>query len=545
MKKVYLSLIFALSAASAAFGAEPYTIANSAILGFSPDNSVAAGQIGGSVFYFDLKNGGQPLVFAGNEEGTVGYNLGMGNFIGNNIILTDRTQYGASAWRWSDARGLEGGRWTTLNPDELLLGLGLPNGVVPDGSRICGTVATGQGFGTNDENVTMTVPCIWDLIDNSYVRVPLPYNPTDYAGYAPQYITATNISADGKIIVGQSVSHNGFLIEQLVYRCNDAGEWSHESPFADLINPNKLVLPEFPEGEAPAIPMPEAFLDQKGSEEYTAALELFQQGLGEEPDPANYLTPDSIAAYNRQVDIYNAWATKANAWYTVNHQILEESTSMAFNQTAISPNGRYFVCSAGHSLATPDGEINHIYVPMLYDLEKGTRVEIPTDQSILVTAVSNLGDIIGYDRVSDIDFGYALPAGAAEWVPLEKYIVDRNPELEGWPEKNLIHRIPVEINDEGDISEELLTVTGMPIVSPDFSHISLVAYHFWEDAPDEFYGLYCSTIIDLGSDRNSIKSVVASAGADGNRIYDLQGRPVAKPFRGGIYISNGKKFIIK
>lgn len=544
MKKESLSLFLALSAASVSFATEPYTIPSSAIIGFSPDNSVAAGQLGGSVLFYDLKTGGQPLVFAETEDGTVSYNLGVGNFIGNNIILTDRSQYGSSAWRWNETRGLEGGRWTALNPDDKLIGLGLPNGVVPDGSRICGTVATGQNFGASDEDATMTVPCIWNLVNNSYERVALPHNPLDYADRAPQYITATNISADGNIIVGQSVSHNGFLVEQLVYRCNEAGEWSYESPFADLINPNKLVLPEFPEGEAPAIPMPEAFLDQEGSEEYLAALELYQQGLGLEPDPADYLTPDSIASFNRQVEIYNAWAIKAKAWYDVNAQILEQSTSMAFNQTAISPNGRYFVCSAGASLATPDGEINNIYVPILYDLENRTRIEIPTDQSILVTAVSNLGDIIGYNRMSDIDFGYALPAGAAEWVPLEKYIVDRNPELQGWPEKNLIHRIPVEINDEGDISEELMTVTGMPIVSPDFSHISLVAYHFWEDAPDEYYGQYCSTIIDLGSDRNSIDSIPASAPGSDNRIYDLQGRPVANPTR-GIYISNGKKFIIK
>ncbi len=544
MKKNPMLLGVALTFAAAAFAAEPYTIADAAILGFSPDNSVAAGQISNSIYFFDLKNGGQPVVFAENEEGTVGYNVGVGNFLGNNIILADRAQYGASAWRWSEARGVAGGRWTALNPDEKHLGLGMANGVVPDGSRICGTVATGESFGANDEDVTMTVPCIWDLVDNAYERTPLPYSPLDYAGYAPQYITATNISADGKIIIGQKVSHNGFIVEQLVYRQDESGNWSCESPFADLINPNKLVLPEFPKGPAPAIPMPEAYLDQQGSEAYEAALALYQQGMGEEPNAANYLTPDSIEAFNRQVEIYNAWATEANAWFEVNNQILLESTSMAFNQSAISPNGRYFVCSAGHSLATPDGEINTVYKPILYDLQTGARVEIPTDQSILVTAVSNLGDIIGYDRVTDIDFGYALPAGASKWVPLEKYIVDRNPELQGWPEKNLVHRVPIVINDDGDIAEELLTVTGMPIVSPDFSHIALVAYHFWEDAPDEFYGFYCSTIVDLAGDRNSIDSVQAAPLPSSDRIFDLQGRPVANPAR-GIYISNGKKFIIK
>lgn len=543
MKKIFIAGSSLAIAVLPVFAADPYTIADAAVLGFSPDNSIAVSQIGSSVYFFDLNNGGNPLAFYESEEGDVGYNVGSGNFVGNNTILVSRIPQGASAWRWNSTRGISSGRWSALNAQELQTGLGSPNGVTPDGSRIAGNVATGESFGAQDVG-TMVVPCVWNLTGNTYERVALPFDPVDYAGFAPQYVTANSISADGNHIVGQKVSNNGFLCEQLLYSRNAFGEWSCTSPFADLINPNKLKLPDYPEGESPAVPVPENYLDPEGREAYDEAFKLYQEGMGDEPDAANYLTPDSIDAYNRQVDIYNEWAVKFNEWNEVNIRILNESICFVFNQCYVSPNGRYFVCSAGRSFLSPDGEISDVYVPVLYDIENGCRIEIPEDKSILVTGVSDLGDIIGYERVTDIDFGYALPAGATEWVPLEQYIVDRNSELAGWPEANMMHRIPVIINDEGDIQERDMIVTGMPIVSPDFSHIALTAYHFWEDAPDEFYGRYCATIVDLGSNRSGIEAPEATAVETGAQLYDLQGRSVAKPCR-GLYISRGKKIFVK
>lgn len=543
----HLFALCTIGIAASAFAVDkPYIIPDAVILGFSPDNTVAVSQISSSVFFFDLESDEAPLIFSESEDGLTGYSIGNGNFVANNTILITRNIQGPSAWRWSQTRGVHNGRWSTLNSSDDNSGMGGPNGVTPDGNRICGNMATGVQFGTTEDG-TMVVPCYWDYTDGSFIRTALPYSTKDYCGMAPQYVTALAISDNGKTIIGQSVSNNGFLCEYLIFSQQADGTWKCTSPFADKINPNHLTLPEYPEGEAPAVPSPETFLDEEGRAAYDAAYQAFQNGQGEEPNPADYLTPEGVAAYNAQVDISNAWVEKYNAWREVDLQILNESDSFVFNQGSISPNGKYMVGSTSVSYIDQNDNLFSVYKPVLYDIENGTEVTIPTDKSILVTGVSDLGDIIGYERNSDIDFGYALPAGATEWMPLEQYVVERNPELADWVEENWKHEVQVIVDEEEGIVEmQELYITGLPIMSRDFSLLSTIAYTFWTDGPDEYYQRYCSSIVPMGSTRSGIQAVNADVNANANAAwFDLQGRRYDAPSAPGIYIHNGSKVIVK
>lgn len=529
----------------------PYIIPDAVILGFSPDNRVAVSQINNTVFFFDLESDEAPLIFSESEDALVGYNVSSGNFLSNNTILVGRKQEGSSAWRWNPTRGVHNGRWYTLNDPQTDPGIktemGSPNGITADGTRVCGTYATGASF-ASDDGATMVIPCFWDYKDGSYTRTMLPYPDKDYSGMAPQYVTAVAISDSGKTIVGQSCSNNGFLVEFLLYKQDADGNWTYTKPFADLVNPNNLQLPEYPSDESPAVPSPEAYLDEEGKAAYDAAYEEFMKGLGEEPDVTKYLTADSIAAYNAQVDLVNEWVKKYEAYRAVDLQILTDSESFVFNTVSISPNGKYFCGSAVRTYVIDElGSTYSVYTPYLYDIEKGCKVEIPTDRSVLLTGVSDLGDLIGYERLYDVDYGYALPAGATEWQPLEQYVVDRNPDLADWVKENWEHEVQVIVDEEEGIVEmQRVFITGVPIPSRDFSHISTAAYTFWTDGPEEYYQRFCSWIVPFGNSRSAIDEVSAGTAAKSDGAYfDLQGRRMATPAASGIYIHDGKKVIVK
>ncbi|MDE5660602.1 MAG: hypothetical protein K2I28_06910 [Muribaculaceae bacterium] len=547
MKKHLLPVVALGIASTASAFNNPFIIPDAAIMGISPDNRTGVSQVLGSVFFFDLDNPTNPLYFSESEDGTVSYSVGNGNFVGLNTAAIGRLAEGQSVWKWNPSKGVANGRWYSLNQTPPPGGMGTPNGTVPDGSRICGSQGTGESF-DSDTGASMILPCYWDVDGNSYTINMLPYPTEDYSGRPPMYITAISISDDGKTIAGQAMSNNGFLVEVLLYHQGEDGKWTMTSPFADLINPNNLVHPPYPEGEAPAEPAYESFLDDESLAAYHAALADYQNGIGEEPNVIKFMTVEAINAYNAYVDVVNAWKIKYNAWAETDLQILIDSSSFEYNSACLSPNGKYLACSSVNTYITPEGDQFSVYTPYLYDIESGSRMEIPSNKSVKITAVSDLGDLIGYSREYDVDYGFALPAGADAWLTLEDYVVERNPDLADWIQENWNHQVQVIIDEEEGIVEmQDVYITGMPVVSRDFSCLSTAAYVFWIDGPEEYYGRYCSWVVPLGGPRSAINELTDGASkADGdNAFYDLQGRRHAAPSASGIYIHKGKKLVVK
>lgn len=545
MKKQLAGLSVLLLAATASAVENPTIIPDVVVYGISPDNKHAVGEVGYTVFFFDLDDWQNPKIFSESEDGTVGYSVGMGNFISNSSALITRTGQGASAWCWNTDGSITAGRWRSMNLTASSTGLGSPNGVTADGSRACGSMSTGSAFG--EENHTYVTPCFWDFDGTSFTRTELEHPQTDYAGLAPQYITALCISDDGATIIGQIVSNNGFLCEYVVYRRGADGTWSYVKPFDDLVNPDKLQYPEFP-GESPSVPTPESYFNDAEKAAYEKALEEYQNGDAEEPDAKDFLTdPAGIEAYNAACDTYNDWVKKYEAWQEVDQKVLMQSISFLFNSGAISPNGKFFCATASKTyMDTQTGELFDIYEPVLYDLTKMERIDVPTDLSIAVTAVSNEGDVVGYVRDADIDFGYFLAAGAKEWQPLEEYVVERNPSMAQWVEENWKHSIEVIIDEEEGISEYRdMYITGIPFMSRDFTVLSTAAYAFWTDGPEDLYNRYHSNVIYLDVEASSIAEVESAADSTDNAWYNLQGRRIEHPTAPGIYIHGGKKTLVK
>lgn len=552
MKKQIIGLLAFAAATSAAAFDNPSIVPDLQIHGFSPDKKACAGAIMNTAFIFDMNDLTHPKIFSESEDGLVGYSLGHGNFMSNSSALINRKEFGPSAWCWSPEGSILNGRWRTVEAEFPLTGLSSANAVTPDGSRVCGNISGDSQFG--EDNVTYAVPRIWEFDGTTFTHLDFKYPTTDYAGLAPQYITALAMSDNGNTIIGQIVSNNGFLCEYVVYKQEENGTWTYFKPFDDKVNPNKLVLPEYP-GEGPAVPMAESYLTPSEKEAFDKAMQEYENGQGEEPDAEDYLKdPDARAAYLAAIEKYNEWGKRFEAYDNVDKQIIMQSISFCFNMGAISPNGRYFCASAVKTFSNPDGSTYDVFEPVLYDLEDMKQVKIPIEApdqpgyalSVRVTGVSDNGDVIGYERMSDIDFGYVLKAGASQWMPLENYIIERQPSMASWIEKNWRHTVEVLVDPEEEIYEyQDMIITGLPMVSRDFSIVSTCAYTFWSDGPEELRNRYISYVLDLDREASSINEVSAGNGAITGDWYNLQGIKIAEPSHCGIYLRGGKKVLVK
>lgn len=537
MKKYNIAVFSVLAgcALSASALDAPMVVPSSMVFGISPDKTVAVSNYYGSIMFFDLVRGGDPKIFSENPEGTVSYSTGIGNFVGNNTICASRgTAYGASAYLYG-ASGVASGRWYALTePSET--GIGGTNGVTPDGSRLCGIMPTGVSIGIDTDGI-MAVPAVWSRTGNTFTRTMLPLpEGGDYMGMSPQYVTAVCISADGRTVVGQLRSNNGFINEILLYRQDDAGNWSVTKPFEALVNPNHREFPEYPGDDVTAVTI-DMFMTEEQFEQYANAMDAYNADPTgkEEPRPQDFMTPEQIAEYNAAVVPFLEWLKKYEAFDAVDRKVKDESVSFVFNGVALSSNGKYIATSGESGYYDQNFQFHGILTPYVYDIEKGTWTHTE-GRSISVTGIGDDGTAIGYERTSDIEFGYALPLGASEWVPLEKWVVDRNPELADWVEQNWKHEIEVIIDEEEGITEyQDMYITGMPFANADLSMISTITYCFWNDAPENLRNDYVSYILPLES-QSAIDEVQAAEGTGPAEFFNLQGVRMQSEPANGVYL---------
>ncbi len=536
MKKTLLSLCWLSASVLACYADEPRFIPNSYITGFSPNNKVAVSEMYGNVTIYDLESG-EEILYEASEDGMYYYTAGVGNYMSNNSICLNRGEmFGSSAFLYG-ATGVANGRFFTISND-VVAGMGAANGVTADGTRYCGNNPTGVEFGI-DATGTMIYPCVWDRNGNTFTRTVLPCPTVDYAGLAPQYVTALSISDDGKTVIGQLVSNNGFLIEFIVYSQDENGEWSYSKPFDHLVNPNNYELPEFP-GDGPSQALPNEFMSEDVYNQYLEDLAAYYSNPTdgvEAPKATDYMTAEELAAYQEALQPYLDWLAKYDAWETIDMQIRSESISFEFNLNALSPNGRYLASSTSTSKFVGLTRVQ-TYQPFLYDIVE-KRIIVNGGSDIRVTAVSDNGDVLGFTRdlYTSEDYGYVLPAGATEWMPLEQYVVERKPSLAQWVEDNWKHEVEVVVDPDEFITEfQTRYITGLPFISRDFSMLSTVFYPTWENTnPDVMSDWYNTCIIDL-SDESGIEEIENAANSNAPvEYFNLQGVRVSEP-QNGVFI---------
>lgn len=518
MKQLLLSLALGAMAFGTAHaeGAEASAMGGFVGMGISNDGNFMVHEAYGTIYVYDKKNN-QAYSHASTND--TEYIIGNGNFL-TDTVFVGASGYGVPAiWRAGSWRRLA---VSAADP----AGIGMANGISSDMARICGNASTGAGY-SMDEARLMYYPCYWDRRGTSANygnQTALPFPSKDFMGITPQGVTALCVSDNGKLIAGQVVSGIGFIHDLILYRQNEAGEWSYSTPLSRLINPNKLELGPYPE-EGPAYPSPETFMTDEELAAYKEAFEKYTNDPETYPDPtyAEFMTPEEIAEYNAASDEYNKWAEGFNKYYDVLTEVLNDSPDFVFNLVQMSPSGEYIALSRQQVLRDANGEQFSLYTPYLYNTITDEVKVFGEDINVIVTDVNNDGDILGYDLAGDAELGYVYKHAQDKWMKLGDYLTERAPSLADWVAKNWMHNVEVVVDyttNETDFVD--LEITGKPFASRNWNHFIAYAYDFWNG---EFANNYVSYIIDFTGDQSAI-STPETAGALPVDIYDLNGRHV-------------------
>lgn len=534
--KILLSglLVLAVGSLSAQTVGEPLVLEEFYAQKISPNGKYIYSDTGqGEVLIYNLET---------NEWNAI-YDAALGN---GNSLTNDGIGVGSA-----------GGRAAIIKGDETIRLSGFArypysnvHGISYSGNRITGVVGNPGSSGTDDDANQMYLPFVADIDADGNCSEPilLPYPDKDFFGLSPQYCSATWISKDGKTILGQLIDYSGMFLQPIIYRENEAGEWSYSLPTKSMFNPENIDLPPFPgEFDYSREPNPLEYMDPAQREEYLEDYDWwttegrFDQELY--PEPANYMSDENaekyIEAYDAYVDYIYEYNEEADPFYEARNAIFATSISFVQNAAAMNTEGTIAALTSKETVASA-------YEP----IEKcGTCIIDLTDDSVSILAtkyndifteqVLNDGIILGSTPMSAYVASYVYVPGAEDYIPIEDYLSLKNPEATEWMKENLMHDLYV---DNGGVqpyaaATGLSMLSGLGAASDDFSVYSgsVTAYMFHETLyylTYIFKGLETTGVMSLPAEHNYSIKVMADGTIDITgqiadlRIFDLSGRKV-------------------
>lgn len=537
MKKSLLFGMAALAAIPASAGIEPIDLPGWQVSAVSPKGNWVASEIYGSVQIADLVN---EKVFTFDSEEGEGYFIGNGNAINNAGIAVGHTPFQSAYFK--------NGAWTELNvphPDYP----NCANAISADGTRICGYVGLSP-LTLEDTKVPMAVPAVWTLQSNGeYGDVEiLPYPAFDYFNRVPQYVMLNCISDDGKTIAGQVTDYSGFYVYSIIYKLGDDNKWTYVIQNEELLNPNHLVLPEWP-GESPEPPVAENYMTEEEIEAYNAAYEAaIEAGDWDNiPQYADYMTPENAAAYQAACDAYEteiaAYLVKFDAYMEVYNQIMEDGKPMVMNNVCMSPDGKTVLMMSMKSDFDPETWTETFSGGIIAINSTDNSYEIYPDNMMSPTTITEDGTIFGAirDEIS-VPQGMVIKPGEKNPISLLDYVSEVYPSTAQWMKENMYHDTEV-LNMETWEFETIedYPFIGYPVCS---SNGSLAATHiengwdFSETAPYTF-----SYILPLSANA-SVEGITYDGDSEA-RWFNLQGLQIDEPTTGiAIKVQNGKSIKI-
>lgn len=536
-KMLILSGLSAISLAVLAEVPEPKVIEDAIISSISPNGTYAVSQGLASLRILNLVTGEDYTQSGESENGE--YYAGDGNCVSNNGIVVASTPDNPYPLYWKD------GKWHTLPVPSTTMISNFAQAINADGSRMCGTLRI-AGMGNKDD-VLMVAPCIWNAEGDGYgMPVMLPHPEFDYSGRVPQYITAIDISADGKVVIGQVRDAQGILNYPIIYKENENGEWTYEIPHEELINPDKLEAVPFP-GDGPIIPQFESFMTAEEISAYDVAFQEYVDSGCQIPCPEywDFMTLDEIEAYNEAVDEYNekaiAYNEKYEAWATYIISVANSSPDYAFNQVRISPDGKTIGCTVQivGELDQMTGFPTVENTVWLIDLTSGKITKYNKDGDLNINYIANNGIGIGNTSSGTATNSYILQDGEA--TDIVTWMNTQVPEYASWINENMVFTYEDEVfnNETGNI-EVIYTegvLTGRATATPDMSVISLSVQNIWDYMNDG------NAYVFEVKDGDGVETVLPTK--EETTIYDLSGRKLKNVTAPGIYIINGKKKVVR
>lgn len=506
---------------------EPTYLDNAFIYALSPNGNYAVSAGVFSLKIYNLTNGQVDEYF--DETGMAVPYCGIGNCVSDNGIVVGSTD-GENAQYWKE------GVWYDLQvPTNALPGC-LSNAITPDGSRICGSIAvSGISF---ESDALMQAPVIWNATADGFGEaVELPCPERDFTGRVPQYVTATDISADGKTVIGQVVNATGMFFYPIIYKEDAEGKWSYEIVNEDKLIPEGLEFPAYP-GESPTQPTAEQFMTEEESAAYEQAYQewVLSGYVLDYPDPVNFLSPEKKAEYDAAMEAYKGeyeqWENDFNAWFGVFDACLERNPNFIFNSIKISPDGKYFAGTV--EVANPDPYGISFMNVWVGDVATGEYVIYDQNEDLNVTYLANDGVALASTSVNTPSNSFVLKNGQCEtmfyW--MAKQCID----YAAFMKDNMT--IDVEDWETGEVIPEFMS--GRAVGTPNLETVALTMQNVWDYMTDgEAFVFPVEAGHIAGVDDINVDNKEETV------IYDLAGRKLNNVVAPGIYIVNGEKKVIR
>lgn len=530
MKKFLLLGAASLLAVSAS-AIEPKMYYNTQVTALSPDGKYLISEMEGTFTLLNLETG-KTVSFERDPYAADGYTAGQGSTFSKDGIFAGSTPEGAAYFKDNEWHQLVAPTTEFSN---------YAQGISPDGSVIVGITGLAK-MSVDDAAVPMQVPVIWERqSDGTFAEgVILPYPDKDFSGRVPQYVTALCVSDDNNKIFGQVQDYSGSMTGLIIYSRGTDGKWDYKY-FTDMLNPNKLVFPEYP-GECPNCPQMEDYMTPEEMEAYQKAVSEYYSGERTEwPEYSEFASAEEIEAFNTAYAAWEAvrdeWQTKNDAYMEVFYQCMEDGYGIIFNSLKLSSDGKQIMSSVEKSYEDPDSWFGYStsYTPVLIDTETG-EFELKPDKNVLATAIAADGTIFGFVE------GYARTAmvytpDAEEPITLLEYYKAKNLETATWIEENMLHDIEgMDPETYEPVTIEGVECTGCPYVTPDLSVIATAVPNAWNFYDESYVYTYVlpgipASVKGIAGDATSVRisslsggRLLISGGSSDIDVYDANGR---------------------
>ncbi len=517
----------------------------------SPDGKMAGSDLMGHITLVNPQTGEVLYSYPETQDDMTQYTLSNGNGQGisnTGVVLCTRYDGDVCWWKAGEFHSLV----PLVTDDAVSNGV---NGITPDGLTICGYCGL-KPMSTDDILTPMSVPVIYKLkSDGTYTEaIQLPYPERDFTGRVPQYVIATNISADGRVIAGQVLDYSGAMPQPIVWKLKDNDTWEYETLGIDLLNPDHVVFPQFPDIE-PRQPQAQDFMSPDGLEEYNEAYQSWAASgyTGEMPEYTDYMTPEELAAYNAAMAKYNeemaVYQPLADAFNEVWYSFLEsgKSTFFVFNSTSLSPDGKLLLQMEQKEIPGDDPWSSETkFGTSVFNLENGKYKSYGTDRNIMPSQILADGTVLGSVQDGMIGTRRATIYKPADWnsdaAPefswLDEYVKTINPGIYDWMKANMCGDvIGMDPETWEEITIEDVWYTGFPLATPDMNTIVSTQENTFDWNTEAMAFGFClplhetSGIRDVAGEgsmtvRAQRGGLLELQGVSYVKVYDAQGRLV-------------------
>lgn len=516
----------------------------------SPDGKMAGSDLIGQITLVNPQTGEVLYNYPETEDDMTQYTLSNGNGQGisnTGVVLCTRYDSDVCWWKAGEFHSLV----PLVTDDAVSNGV---NGITPDGLTICGYCGL-KPMSTDDSPTPMSVPVIYKLkSDGTYTEaIQLPYPARDFTGRVPQYVIATNISADGRVIAGQIQDYSGAMPQPIIWKLKDNDTWEYETLGADLLNPDHVEFPQFPDIE-PKQPQAENFMSPDGLAEYNEAYQAYAAAgyTGEMPEYTDYMTEEELAAYNAAMAKYNeemaVYQPLADAFNEVWYSFLEsgKSTFFVFNSTSLSPDGKLLMQMEMKEIPGEDPWSSETkFGTSVFNLENGKYKSYGVDRNSQPSQILADGTVLGSVQDGMLGTRRATIYKPADWnsdaAPefgwLDEYVKTTTPEIYDWMKANMCADFDVEDWEGNVTSYKDVWYTGFPLATPDMNTIVSTQENTFDWNSEATTFGFCmplhetSGIRDVAGEGNmTVRAqrggMLELQGVSDVKVYDAQGRLV-------------------